>query len=87
MDSARKDSPRVFYFLEGTEMLVLSRKKNEQIVITVGGETITFVVAEIRGDKVKIGFDAPPEVTIHRLEVQEAIDSRYGDSTPPQVIG
>lgn len=47
-------------------MLVLSRKKNERIVIS-GGIVIT--VAEIRGDKVRIGIEAPADVVIDREEV------------------
>lgn len=51
-------------------MLVLSRKKDEKIVI---GDNITLMVIEIRGDKVRLGIDAPKEVTVHRQEVYEAI--------------
>ena len=51
-------------------MLVLSRKKNESIIIN---DNITITVVEIRGDKVRLGFDAPTEVPIHRREVYEAI--------------
>lgn len=51
-------------------MLVLSRKKNESIVIN--GD-ITIVVVEIRGDKVKLGVEAPREVSVHRREVYDAI--------------
>ena len=51
-------------------MLVLSRKKNESIVIN---DDITIVVVEIRGDKVRIGVEAPKEVPVHRNEVYEAI--------------
>ncbi|MGH9856767.1 MAG: carbon storage regulator CsrA [Acidobacteriota bacterium] len=51
-------------------MLVLSRKKDEKIII---GDTITVMVIEIRGDKVRLGFDAPKEITVHRQEVYEAI--------------
>ena len=47
-------------------MLVLSRKKDEQIVI---GDAITITVVEVRGDKVRLGITAPREVPIHRLEV------------------
>lgn len=54
-------------------MLVLSRKKNEQIVIGEGLITITIV--EIRGDKVRVGITAPPDVKVHRKEVQDRIDS------------
>ncbi|MEE2705443.1 MAG: carbon storage regulator CsrA [Planctomycetota bacterium] len=56
-------------------MLVLSRKKNESIVID---DTITIVVVEIRGDKVRLGVEAPREVPVHRREVYEAI--KRGDT-------
>ena len=51
-------------------MLVLSRKKNESIVIN---NDITIVVVEIRGDKVRLGIEAPKEVPVHRREVYDAI--------------
>ncbi len=51
-------------------MLVLSRKKNESIVIN---GNIVVTVIDIRGDKVRLGFDAPKDVPIHRREVYEAI--------------
>ena len=52
------------------EMLVLSRKKNESIVIN---DNINIVVVEIRGDKVRLGVEAPKEIPVHRREVYEAI--------------
>jgi carbon storage regulator len=51
-------------------MLVLSRKKNESIVID---DRIKIVVVEIRGDKVRLGVEAPKEVPVHRQEVYDAI--------------
>ena len=51
-------------------MLVLSRKKNESIVIN---NDITIVVVDIRGDKVRLGVEAPKEVPVHRQEVFNAI--------------
>jgi carbon storage regulator len=51
-------------------MLVLSRKKNESIIIN---DNIVVMVIEVRGDKVRLGIEAPREVTVHRREVYEAI--------------
>jgi carbon storage regulator len=51
-------------------MLVLSRKKDECIIIN---NDITIVVVEIRGDKVRLGVEAPKEVPVHRREVYDAI--------------
>lgn len=50
--------------------MVLSRKKNESIVIN---DEITVTVVEIRGDKIRLGIVAPKEVSVHRQEIQEAI--------------
>lgn len=57
-------------------MLVLSRKKNESIVIN---NDITIVVVEIRGDKVRLGVEAPREVPVHRREVYDAIQRSQSD--------
>ncbi len=51
-------------------MLVLSRKKNESIVID---DRIVITVVEIRGDKVRLGIEAPKDVPVHRDEVYQAI--------------
>jgi carbon storage regulator len=51
-------------------MLVLSRKKNESIIV---GDDIIITVVEIRGDKVRLGIAAPKTVTVHRQEVYNAI--------------
>lgn len=51
-------------------MLVLSRKKNESIVIN---NDITIVIVEIRGDKVRLGIEAPKNISVHRREVYDAI--------------
>lgn len=58
-------------------MLVLSRKKNESIIIDLGnGKTINLMVVEIRGDKVRLGIDAPKEVPINRAEVVNKIRAK-----------
>lgn len=52
-------------------MLVLSRKKNESIVIN---GNIVITVIEIRGDKIRLAIEAPKDVPVHREEVQQAIE-------------
>ena len=63
-------------------MLVLSRKKDESVVIN---NNIRIVVVEVRGDKVRLGVEAPKEVPVHRSEVYEAINSDDPDKTIPSV--
>ena len=54
-------------------MLVLSRKKDESIIIN---DQIRVTIVEIRGDKVRLGIDAPKDVSVHRREVYEAIQAQ-----------
>lgn len=59
-------------------MLVLSRRKNESLVLD---GRITVRVIEVRGGKVRLGIEAPREVPVHRAEVRRRIDaepSRHG---------
>jgi carbon storage regulator len=58
-------------------MLVLSRKKNESIVIN---NDIVVTVVEIRGDKVRLGIVAPKEVPVHRQEVFDAIHGKPAEA-------
>lgn len=51
-------------------MLVLTRKKNESIIID---DVIKVTVVEIRGDKVRLGIEAPHEIEVHRQEIYEQI--------------
>lgn len=53
-------------------MLVLTRYVQDRVFITYNGVRITVVVVEIDGNKVKLGFDAPADVRIHREEVEHA---------------
>ena len=62
-------------------MLVLSRKGNESIVIN---DNITVTVVEIRGDKVRLGIEAPRDIPVHRQEVFDAIHGKT--ETAPQVV-
>lgn len=51
-------------------MLVLSRQSDETIII---GDNIRVTIVEVRGDKVRIGIDAPRDVSVHRQEIYDAI--------------
>jgi carbon storage regulator len=51
-------------------MLVLSRTRDESIII---GDNVVVTVVDVRGDKVKLGIEAPQDVSVHRREVYEAI--------------
>ena len=51
-------------------MLVLSRQSDETIII---GDNIRVTIVEVRGDKVRIGIDAPRDVAVHRQEIYDAI--------------
>lgn len=51
-------------------MLVLSRKKDESIVI---GDDVEITIVDVRGDKVRLGINAPREVPVHRKEIYETI--------------
>jgi carbon storage regulator len=51
-------------------MLVLSRQRDESIII---GDNIVVTIVDIRGDKVRLGIEAPTEIPVHRREVFEAI--------------
>lgn len=52
-------------------MLVLSRKENESVVARIDGRLVKITVTEIRGDKVRLGFEAPRDIEVDREEVFE----------------
>lgn len=54
-------------------MLVLSRKKNESIVIGEGEDRVEVFIVDIRGEKVRLGIEAPKKIPVHRKEVYDAI--------------
>ena len=51
-------------------MLVLSRQRNESIMI---GDDVEIIIVDVRGDKVRLGITAPKAISVHRKEVYEAI--------------
>jgi carbon storage regulator len=64
-------------------MLVLSRQRDESIVI---GDNVVITIVDVRGDRVRLGIDAPREVTVHRREVYDAIqrENREAASIDPE---
>ena len=60
-------------------MLVLSRQRDESIMI---GDNIEITIVDIRGDKVRLGINAPNTVPVHRKEVYQAIQRER--SAPPK---
>jgi len=51
-------------------MLVLSRQRDQSIII---GDDVVVTIVDVRGDKVRLGIEAPTEIPVHRREVYEAI--------------
>mgnify|MGYP001828234816 CR=1 FL=1 len=64
-------------------MLVLSRHRDESIMI---GDDLVITVVDIRGDKVRLGIDAPTDIPVHRQEVYEAIqrENRKASQVQPK---
>jgi len=66
-------------------MLVLSRQRDETIMI---GDDVEITVVDIRGDKVRLGINAPRHIQVHRKEVYEAIkreNQQAANLTPTDV--
>jgi carbon storage regulator len=51
-------------------MLVLSRQKDESIMI---GDEVEITIVDVRGDKVRLGINAPRSIAVHRREIYDAI--------------
>ncbi len=50
--------------------MVLSRQKDESIII---GDDVEITIVDVRGDKVRLGINAPRSISVHRKEIYEAI--------------
>jgi len=61
-------------------MLVLSRKRDEKIVID---NDIIITIVEVRGDKVRIGIEAPADIPVHRREIYDAIKRHSEQNSDP----
>lgn len=65
-------------------MLVLSRQKDESIMI---GDNVEITIVDVRGDKVRLGINAPKEIPVHRREVFEAIQRERGQKKEEEKTG
>lgn len=61
-------------------MLVLSRQRDQSIMI---GDDIEITIVDVRGDKVRVGINAPRRISVHRKEVYEAIRRESQTSAKP----
>jgi carbon storage regulator len=59
-------------------MLVLSRQRDESIMI---GDNVVVTIVDVRGDRVRLGIEAPREISVHRREVYEAIQRENQQAT------
>jgi carbon storage regulator len=64
---------------EHAKMLILSRKLNEQIVV---GDQIRITVVAIRSGYVRLGVEAPADVSVHRKEVYDSLHEKPQDERP-----
>ena len=59
-------------------MLVLSRRKDESIII---GDDIEVLIADVRGDRVRLAINAPRSVSVHRKEIYETIQREKNEKS------
>jgi len=64
-------------------MLVLSRQRNESIMI---GDEIEITIVEVRGDKVRLGINAPKKLPVHRREVYDAIQAEKNKEIKTRLV-
>jgi carbon storage regulator len=65
-------------------MLVLSRQKDESIMI---GDEVEITIVDVRGDKVRLGINAPRNISVHRKEIYLAIQKEKGEQPAASTKG
>jgi len=67
-------------------MLILTRRVGETVVI---GDDVTVTVLGVKGNQVRVGVNAPKEITVHREEIYERIkrEQADGEAIPPRAVG
>ena len=67
-------------------MLILTRRGGETVVI---GDDVTVTVLGVKGNQVRVGVNAPKEITVHREEIFERIkrEQADGEAIPPRAVG
>ena len=65
-------------------MLVLSRQKDESIII---GDDVEITIVDVRGDKVRLGINAPRSISVHRKEIYEAIQREKEEKSKEDAEG
>ena len=67
-------------------MLILTRRVGETVVI---GDDVTVTVLGVKGNQVRVGVNAPKEITVHREEIFERIkrEQADGEAIPPRAVG
>lgn len=69
-------------------MLVITRREGEEVVIGDPRNPIGIVrIASVKGERVRVAFDFPRDVEIHRREIADQITSEPAEEAPPSVIG